>query len=187
MAAARSWWRMRRIKHRDGVALCVLSSALLLAGQPPPGLVGIYIRYLQPVQGNLPLLALFTVLSVFAFTTTFGALLVFAGGWYFLLGRVSRGRFLVGFGVGFTSLTMASRLAYTVLIGATPLDFFLPLATTVTGLGILLGTMAHTVMAQYALLLKKHAQAAWQRWSRARRTAREAEPREPWLRPFTLR
>src|SRR5207247_1170095 len=38
MAAARSWWRMRRIKHRDGVALCVLSSALLHAphrGQPP--------------------------------------------------------------------------------------------------------------------------------------------------------
>ena len=47
--------------------------------------------------------------------------------------------------------------------------------------------MAHTVMGQYALLLKKHAQAAWQRWRRARRTAREAEPREPWLRPFTLR
>src|SRR5207247_9070526 len=97
------------------------------------------------------------------------------------------GRVPGGSDARFTSLTRASRLAYTDLIGATLLDFSSPLATTVTGLGILLGTMAHTVMGQYALLLKKHAQAAWQRWRRARRTAREAEPREPWLRPFTLR
>jgi len=187
MAAERAWWRMRRVKHRDAVVLCVLSSALLLAGQPPPGLVGIYTRYLQPIQGNLPLLALYAVLSVFAFTTTFGAILVLVGGWYFLMGKVSRGRFLVGFGVGFTSLTVISRVAYSVLIGSTPLDFFLPLATTITGLGILVGTIAHTVMGQYALLLKRHAQTVWRRWRRARRTTRPEvhERREPWLRPFT--
>src|SRR2546428_11435933 len=126
MAAERTWWRMRRIKHRDAVALCVLSSALLLAGQPPPGLVGIYVRYLQPVQGNLPLFALYAVLSIFAFTTTFGAVLVFGGGGYFLLGGGSPGRLLAGVRVGVPAPPRAGRGALAGTRGGPPARFLLP-------------------------------------------------------------
>src|SRR5213594_2440494 len=176
MAAARTWWRMRRVKHRDGVALCVLSSALLLAGELTSTEVGslrwIYREYLSASVMN-PLVFVFqAVLALLAFTTAFGAILVSLGGWYFLIGRVGRGRFLVGFGVGFTSLTILSKVAYAVLVAGTPLAFFIPLATTLTGLGILVGAVAHTVMGQYALLLKKHARNALRRWRRARRPGR---------------
>ena len=179
MASNRSWWRQRRVKHRDAVALCVLSSALLLAGELTTSALGfIYTSYLEPEIGNPPFFALRTFLAVLAFTTAFGAILVLAGGWYFLLGRVSRGRFLVGFGVGFTSLTILSKVAYAVLVSGTPLAFFIPLATTLTGLGILVGAVAHTVMGQYALLLKKHARNALRRWRRARRPGRP-RPEDP--------
>src|SRR2546426_79380 len=102
MATEKTWWRMRRVKHRDGVALCVLSSALLLAGELTTTEVGslrwIYGQYLSTSVANPPLFVFQAVLALFAFTTAFGAILVSLGGWYFLIGRVGRGRFFVGFG-----------------------------------------------------------------------------------------
>jgi len=181
MAAARTWWRMRRVKHRDGVALCVFSSALLLAGELTSTEVGslrwIYREYLSASVMN-PLVFVFqAVLALLAFTTAFGAILVSLGGWYFLIGRVARGRFLVGFGVGFTSLTILSKIAYSMLVTGSPLTYFIPLATTLTGLGILVGAAAHVVMGQYALLLKKHAKRVWRRWRRARQSTRSERTR----------
>lgn len=179
MAKDRTWWRMRRVKHRDGVALCVLSSALLLAGELTSTGVGslrwIYREYLSASIPNPPLFVFQAVLAVFAFTTAFGAILVSLGGWYFLVGRVSRGRFFVGFGVGFTSLTILSKVAYSMLATGNPVTYFIPLATTLTGIGVLLGAVAHVVMGQYALLLKKHAKRAWRRWRRARQSNRTDE------------
>lgn len=173
MPKARSWWRMRRIKHRDAVALCTLSASLLLAGEfANPVLLDIYHNFLEPVLGQPAVLAFRAVLAIFAFTTSFGVVLVLLGGWYFLLGRIGRGRMLVGLGVGLTSLSLFSRLAYAILVYSTPLPLLLPLATTFTGLGILCGVMAHTLMGQYALLLKKQAQTAWRRWRRSRRPSR---------------
>jgi len=181
MAAEKSWWRMRRIKHRDGVALCVVASALLLAGELSSTEVGslrwIYREYLSASVSNPPVFVFQAVLALLAFTTAFGAILVSLGGWYFLIGRVSRGRFLVGFGVGFTSLTIMSKVAYGTLVTGNPLTFFIPLATTLTGFGILVGAAAHVVMGQYALLLKKHARRVWRRWRRARRATRPSRTR----------
>ncbi len=170
MAAGRSWWRARRAKHRDGVALCVLSAALLLAGElSTPVLADVYARYLQPALSDPVRFVVLSLLAVFAFTTAFGAVLVLAGGWAFLVGRVSRGRFLVSLGVGLTGLIVVSRLAYALLVFGTPAAFLLPLATTLSGLGALVGVAAQVVMGQYALLLKKHALIRWRRWRRARR------------------
>jgi hypothetical protein len=161
------------VKHRDGVVLCVLSSALLFAGELTTSVLGtIYGQYLEPEIDNPPVFAFRVVLAIFAFTTAFGAILVLAGGWYFLVGRVSRGRFLVGFGVGFTALSILSKVAYAILVSGTPLAFFLPLATTLSGLGVLVGAAAHIVMGKYALALKKHARAVWRRWRRANRATR---------------
>ncbi|OGS47924.1 MAG: hypothetical protein A3K68_01060 [Euryarchaeota archaeon RBG_16_68_13] len=166
---------MRRIKHRDAVALSVLSASYLLAGEMAnPVLLRIYEEYLVPVLDEPALLVLYAALAVLAFTTAFGAVLVLLGGWYFLQGRISRGRFLVGMGVGLTSLSLLSRLAYHVLVTGSPVPFLLYLTTTLTGLGVLFGVLSHVVMGQYALLLKKHARAAWRRWRRSRRPSRRA-------------
>ncbi len=173
MARARSWWQMRRIKHRDAVILCVLSAALLLAGElTVPLLAEIYADYLRPVEGDPALFAFRAVLASFAFTTAFGAVLVLLGGWYFMMGRVGRGRFLVGLGIGLTTLTLASRLAYATLVYGSPLLFLIPLATSLAGLGILAGVVAHSLMGQYALLAKKRMREVWRRWQRARRADR---------------
>lgn len=182
MARARSRRKTRRIKHRDAVALCVLSSAFLfageLAGPANPGLRETYDRYLAPVLDQPAVLVLNAILAALAFTTAFGAILVLSGGWYFMRVRIPRGRFLVGLGVGLTSLGLVNRLAYATLVYGSPLAFLVPLATTFTGLGILIGVMAHTLMGQYALLLKRHALLAWRRWRRWRRIPpRRPQPR----------
>lgn len=175
MVRARSFWRMRKVKHRDAVALCVLSSAFLLAGEMAnPVLLGVYDRYLAPVLDEPGLFLVYALLALFAFTTAFGACLVLLGGWYFLQGRVPRGRFLVGLGIGVTSLGLASRLAYHTLVTGSPVPFLLYLTTSFSGLGILLGVSAHTLMGQYALLLKKHARIVLRRWRKARRPGRPA-------------
>jgi len=175
MARARSWWRMRRIKHRDAVALSVLSASFLLAGElANPVLLGIYERYLVPVLDRPALLALYTVLALFAFTTAFGVVLVLVGGWYFLQGRIPRGRFVLGLGVGLTSLSLLSRLAYHTLVTGSPVPFLLFLTTSFTGIGVLFGVAAHTLMGRYALFVKKRARDAWRRWRRSRRPSRRA-------------
>jgi hypothetical protein len=185
MGRAKPWWKERRVKHRDAVALCVLSSSLLLAGElagpANPALREIYDLYIAPVLDRPAILLLNAVLAVLAFTTAFGAMLVFLGGWYFMRGRIPRGRFFVGFGVGLTSLGLINRLAYATLVFGTPLAFLLPLAATFTGLGILVGVIAHAVMGQYALFLKRHANQAWRRWRRSHRTApRRGNGRRRW-------
>lgn len=170
MGKPRPWWRQRRVKHRDAVILCVVSSAFLLAGEiANPVLASLYASFLQPALGEPAVFAFRVLLVFFGFTTAFGAVLVLTGGWYFLRGRVSRGRALLGLGVGVTSLSLLSRLAYYTLVFGSPVPYLVPLATTLTGAGVLFGTAAHTVMGQYALLLKKQAWAAWRRWRRARR------------------
>lgn len=163
------------MKHRDAVGLSVLSASFLLAGEfANPILLGIYERYLAPFIDEPALLIVYALLALFAFTTAFGVILVLLGGWYFLQGRIPRGRFFVGLGVGLTSLSLLSRLAYHTLVTGTPFSFLLFLTTTFTGLGILLGVAAHTLMGQYALMLKKHAKRAWRRWRKARRPSRRA-------------
>ncbi|TLZ48641.1 MAG: hypothetical protein E6K18_08645 [Methanobacteriota archaeon] len=108
-------------------------------------------------------------LILLGYTTAFGALLVLLGGWYFLRGAIPRGRFCVGLGIGLTSLLLVSRIAYSTLAFGTPLAYLVPLATSLTGLGILFGVAAHTTMGSYALLVKRRAGLAIRRWRRARR------------------
>ena len=161
MANAPSWWQKGRVPHRDAVVLCVVSSAFLFAGEfSAPLLREIYGRYLEPVQGNLMLFVARAFLALFAFTTAFGAFLVLLSGWYFLRDHTGAGRFLLGFGIGLTSLTLASRLAYASLVYGTPLAFLVPLATSLTGVGILFGLAAHVFMGRHVMGLKK----AWRRW-----------------------
>src|SRR2546426_7022860 len=100
MATEKTWWRMRRVKHRDGVALCILSSALLLAGELTTTEVGslrwIYGQYLSTSVANPPLFVFQAVLAVFAFTTAFGAILVSLGGGVFFFGPGGPGPVFVG-------------------------------------------------------------------------------------------
>ena len=185
MPRAKPWWKERRVKHRDAVVLCVLSASMLLAGEfagpANPAFREIYDLYIAPVLDRPALLILNTLLAVLAFTTAFGAFLVLVGGWYFMRGRIPRGRFLVGFGVGLTSLGLLNRLAYATLVFGTPLTFLVPLAMTFTGIGILVGVAAHALMGQYALFLKRHANQAWRRWRRSRRgSPRRGNGRRRW-------
>ncbi len=169
MRPPKPWWQLTRIKHRDAIALCVLSAALLLAGELAVGILReIYAQYLEPVQSDPALFLFRAILAAFAFTTAFGAVLVLLGGWYFMQGKVGRGRFLVGLGVGLTSLLLVSRIAYATLVFGTPMAYLIPLATSLTGVGLLAGAVAHTLMGQYALLAKKRMAVVWRRWRRAR-------------------
>lgn len=181
MPRAKPWWKERRIRHRDAVTLCVVSAAMLLAGElagpANPALREIYALYIAPFLDRPALLVMNVILAVFAFTTAFGAVLVLLGGWYFMRGRIPRGRFLVGFGIGLTSLGLLNRLAYATLVFGTPLAFLVPLAMTFTGVGILVGVLAHAVMGQYALFLKRHANQAWRRWRRGHRAKRRPSRR----------
>jgi len=173
MASTRAWWQLRRVKHRDAIALCAVSAAFLLAGEFTAPIFGeVYAAHLAPFLDRPTEFVLRTVLAIFAFTTAFGAVLVLCGGWYFLQGRVPRGRFLLGVGLGFTGLTLASKLAYWTLAQGSPFPYLLGLASTLTGIGVLIGVAAHTLMGQYALLLKKRVRGVWRRWRRARRPYR---------------
>ncbi|HEY5605960.1 MAG TPA: hypothetical protein VIL45_05495 [Thermoplasmata archaeon] len=175
MAKARSWWSLRKLRHRDAVILSMLSSACLLAGElVNQDIRAAYDLYLQPVVGNPPVFVFTLVLTILAFTTYFGGIFVLLGGLHFSWGRVGRGRFLVGLGLGISVIGLVSRLARATL---TPggLDVEIRQFTaTITGIGILLGIGSHTLMGQYALMLKKHAKKAWRRWRRANRPTRPA-------------
>ena len=158
---------MRQIRHRDAVALAVLSASLLLAGElANQDIQSVYQRYIVPsgALNNLGLLILVVALVILGFTTYFGGVFVLLGGLHFSWGRVSRGRFLVGLGIGVSLIGLLSRLAQAVLVVGTPLAAIVPYTTSLTGLGILCGFVSHTLMAQYAILLKKHAKRVWRRW-----------------------
>src|SRR5438067_7407908 len=169
-----SWWRLRQIRHRDAVILAILSAACLLGGQvtdnatqcasPPCSISGIYEDYVAPYLNNPPVLVVLILLAILGFTTYFGGVFVLLGGLHFSWGRVGRGRFLVGLGIGVSLIGLMSRLAQAVLVTGTPLAAIVPYTTSLTGLGILCGFVSHTLMAQYAILLKKHAKRVWRRW-----------------------
>ena len=166
-ARPRSWWRMRQIRHRDAVALAVVSASCLLAGELANQDIPIlYQKYIveSGALNNPGFLFLIVALIILGFTTYFGGVFVLLGGLHFSWGRVGRGRFLVGLGIGVSLLGLVGRLARAVLTTGTPLSEIVPLTTSLTGLGILFGVGSHTLMGQYALMLKKHAKRVWRRW-----------------------
>jgi len=175
MAKDSSWWRLRQIRHRDAVALCVVSAACLLAGElANQHIPGVYEKYIleRGALSNPGLLLLIVFLVIIGFTTYFGGIFVLLGGLHFSWGRVGRGRFLVGLGVGVSLLGLTSRLARAVLESS--FDEIIPLTTSLTGVGILLGIGSHSLMGKYALMLKKHARRVWRRWRKAREPGRRS-------------
>lgn len=185
MAKPRSWWRMRQIRHRDAVVLSVLSSSFLLAGELVNNDIGTAYRlYLEPYTGDPPRFLVNVILTILGFTTYFGGIFVLLGGLHFSWGRVARGRFLVGLGLGVSLLGLISRLARAALASGTPMTELEQFTTTLTGFGILLGVGSHSLMGQYALMLKKHAKRAWRRW---RKTHRPSPPSRPSRRPSRSR
>src|SRR6266704_7135838 len=178
MAKSRSWWRMRQIRHRDAAILSVLSSSFLLAGELVNNdLRTAYDLYIRPYAGDpssFPRFLLNVVLTVLGFTTYFGGIFVLLGGLHFSWGRVTRGRFLVGLGIGVSLLGFVSRLARATLTTGSPLTELVPLTESLTGLGILFGIASHTIMGQYALMIKKHARRVWRRWRKTDRASRKS-------------
>ncbi len=172
MAKVQSWWRLKKVFHRDAVILSVASSSCLLAGEfvSQTGIPSLYVQYLAPVQEQPLLFLLYGTLVVLAYTTVFGGAFVLLGGLHFSWGRVDRGRFLVSFGVGLSVLGLSKSLALATLTTGTPLSYFLSNVPLVT-IGLFLGFASHLLMGEYALMLKKHAKSAWRRWRRARRPA----------------
>ncbi|HTD81472.1 MAG TPA: hypothetical protein VK723_04910 [Thermoplasmata archaeon] len=185
MAAKKSWWRARRIKHRDTVVLAVLAASLLLAGEfvnnDIPHLIQTYIMEPPGVASNAPLIVVIIALVILGFTTYFGGIFVLLGGMHFSWGRVGRGRFLVGLGIGMSLLGFVGRMARATLDDRPVLEL-ITIASSLTGLGLLFGLASHSLMSQYALMLKKHGRNVFQRWRRSRRSGREYE-----LRPHRLR
>lgn len=175
MPKIRSWWRLRQLKHRDAVVLAILSSALLLAGEVAnSNISSLYGKYIAPNLTNPPLLFVLVALTILGFTTYFGGIFVLLGGLHFSWGRVARGRFLTGLGLGISLLGLVGRLARATLTFGTPVSEILPYTETLTGLGILLGVASHGLMGQYALMLKKHARRVWRRWRKTRRPKRRS-------------
>src|SRR5438445_12480331 len=176
-AKPRSWWRMRQIRHRDAVALAVLSAAFLLAGElVNQDIPSVYEKYIlqSGALNNLGFLILIVALILLGFTTYFGGIFVLLGGLHFSWGRVTRGRFLVGLGIGVSLLGFVSRLARATLTTGSPLTELVPLTESLTGLGILFGIASHTIMGQYALMIKKHARRVWRRWRKTDRASRKS-------------
>src|SRR6266566_3729050 len=116
-------------------------------------------------------------LTILGFTTVFGGIFVLLGGLHFSWGRIGRGRFLTGLGLGVSLLGLVGKLSRTILaIGRAtgkpfgdPVVALLAVSVGLTGPGILLGIGSHTLMGHYALMLKKHAKRIWRRWRKSRR------------------
>lgn len=168
MARVKSWWRRKKIYHRDAVILASLSSALLLAGQVPVQQT-LYAQYLLPVAGE-PLIFLFnSILIVLAYLSYFAGILVLIGGVNFLWGYVSRGRFLLSLGIGLSLITLLKVIALAVLATGSPVAAITYFTGSMVGLGLLTGFVSYALMHEYALMLKKHARNMWRQWRRARR------------------
>ncbi len=175
MAKAKSWWRLKQVRHRDAVVLSVVSAALLLVGEFSGQVQSLYNAYLAPVEGEPVVYAFYLLLFFLAFTTYFGGLLVLLGGVHFLWGKVGRGRFLMSLGIGLSMLGLIRAFAASTLQYGTPAAFF-SIQTPFTALGLLVGVASHTLMGEYALMLKKHARRVYRRWRRQRRPAERPEP-----------
>jgi hypothetical protein len=191
MAKDKSWWRLRQIRHRDAVILSVLAASCLLGGQltdnvanctslgsQPCSITGIYQDYIVPYLNNPPVLVALIALALLGFTTYFGGIFVLLGGLHFSWGRVGRGRFLLGLGLGVSLLGLIGRLSRMILTTGKPfgdpLVALLAVTASLSGLGILLGIASHTLMGEYALMLKKHAKRVLRRWRKSRRPARRS-------------
>jgi len=174
MAKVRSWWRRKKVYHRDAVILSAVSSACLLSGEVlnQSGLPLIYSTYLAPVENQPLLFALNLMLSLLAFTSVFGGILVLLGGVHFLWGRAGRGKFMLGLGVGFSAIGLARLAAYYTLALGSPLVLFSVETSSLIGFGILFGVASDIMMGEYALLLKKHARNAWRTWRQRRKPVR---------------
>ncbi len=168
MARVKSWWRLKKARHRDAVVLSSLSSALLLAGQIPNTQL-LYSQYLASVVGEPLLFFLETTLLVLAYMSYFGGILVLMGGVNFLWGYVSRGRFLLSLGVGLSMLSLLKQLALAILSTGSPWAAVTFFTSSFIGLGLITGFGSYALMHEYALLLKKHARSMWRQWRRARR------------------
>src|SRR2546427_11871668 len=100
-AKPRSWWRMRQIRHRDAVALAVLSAAFLLAGElVNQDIPSVYERNILQSGGlnNPGFLILIVALIILAFTSYFGGVFALFGALDFSWVRVGRCRFLACLG-----------------------------------------------------------------------------------------
>jgi len=172
MAKVRSWWRRKKVYHRDAVILSVLSSSCLLAGElADQDISSLYTHFIAPVLGDPAMLLWNVTLTLLVFTTYFGGILVLLGGINFLWGRGSRGRFFAGLGTGISSLTLLRLIAYSTLTMGQPFLIFSGYAASLSGIGLLLGFGSYLLMHEYSLLLKKHAKNAWRQWRRSRRPA----------------
>ncbi|HYM38969.1 MAG TPA: hypothetical protein VEY12_02340 [Thermoplasmata archaeon] len=168
MPKAKTWWRLKKIRHRDAVVLSVVSSALLLAGQVPYQ-QQLYQQYLLPVTGE-PLVFFFdTSLLVLAYMSYFAGILVLEGGVNFLWGQVGRGRFLVSLGVGLSLISLLKQFAFAVLTTGSPFAAVTYFTTSLAGLGLITGFATYALMHEYALMLKKHARNMWRQWRRTKR------------------
>ncbi len=168
MPKVRSWWRRKKIYHRDAVILSSLSSALLLAGQVSNQQV-LYMEYLLPFVGN-PLVFVFNAaLLVLAYMSYFAGILVLMGGVNFLWGQAGRGRFLLSLGVGLSLISLLKLLALAVLTTGSPVAAVTYFLTSLVGLGLITGFASYALMHEYALMLKKHARSMWRRWRRTQR------------------
>lgn len=169
MAKGQSWWRKRQVRHRDAVILSILSSSCLLADAlVRSNLAYLYERFVAPYLNQPPILVALIVLTVLGFTTYFGGIFVLLGGLHFSWGKVGRGRFFIGLGLGVSLLGLISRLARAILESTTvdnpfgsSVDALLAVTTGLTGFGIIFGLASHTLMGRYALMLKKRAKRWW--------------------------
>lgn len=169
MPKVRSWWRRKKVYHRDAVILSVLASACLLAGElADRDIAGVYGSYIVPVLGDPALLLWNVALSVLAFTNYFGGILVLLGGINFLWGRSARGRFFTGLGTGLSSLSLLRLIALFTLTEGQPFIIFSGYAASLSGIGLLLGFASYVLMHEYSIMLKKHAKSMWRQWRRSR-------------------
>lgn len=168
MARVKSWWRRKKVYHRDAVLLATLSSALLLAGQVPNQQM-LYDTYLLPYLGNPIALFINSILLLLAFMSYFGGILVLVGGVNFLWGYASRGRFLLSLGVGLSLISLVKQIAFAMLTTGSPVAVVSYFTTSLVGLGLITGFASYALMHEYALMLKKHARNMWRQWRRARR------------------
>ncbi|HEY6146095.1 MAG TPA: hypothetical protein VIZ69_00295 [Thermoanaerobaculia bacterium] len=179
MAKDQSWWRLREIRHRDAVILAVLSASCLLAGEVfDSNITTVYRDYIAPYLDNPTILVILVTLTLLGFTTYFGGIFVLLGGLHFSWGRVGRGRFLTGLGLGVSLLGLVGRLSRTILTTGKPfgdpLVALIAVNAGLSGAGILLGLASHTLMGHYALMLKKHAKRIWRRWRKSRKPSRRS-------------
>jgi len=170
MPRVKSWWRLKKVRHRDAVLLSVVASSCLLAGElANQDIANVYRAFLQPVLDDPGRFLWNTALTVLAFTTYFGGILVLLGGINFMWGRIGRGRFFLGLGIGISAIGLLRMAALYTLLYGSPAVVFSGYIASLSGIGLLLGLASYILMGEYALMLKKHAKSAWRRWRFARR------------------